>query len=119
MKLKSGKRKVSPLTTENESRVYVRVDGYLPLDYGILTETALTAIKEGAYDYVTKPFRLEEMQIAIKNGSERVKLIRQNRMLVEDLRVAYSEIEGLKKCPCSNKGNGTNGGGCNNGNNGN
>ena len=82
-------------------------------------ETALTAIKEGAYDYVTKPFRLEEMQIAIKNGSERVKLIRQNRMLVEDLRVAYSEIEGLKKCPCSNKGNGTNGGGCNNGNNGN
>lgn len=76
-------------------------------------ETALTAIKEGAYDYVTKPFRLEEMQIAIKNGSERVRLIRQNRMLVEDLRVAYAEIENLKKCSCSNKGNGTNGGECN------
>lgn len=76
-------------------------------------ETALTAIKEGAYDYVTKPFRLEEMQIAIKNGSDRVKLIRQNRMLVEDLRVAYAEIENLKKCSCSNKDSGNNGSECN------
>ncbi len=90
--------------------LFIMITGYSSL------ETALTAIKEGAYDYVTKPFRLEEMQIAIKNGSERVKLIRQNRVLVEDLRVAYSEIEDLKKCSCSNKGNGTNGGCCNNGN---
>ena len=87
--------------------LFIMITGYSSL------ETALTAIKEGAYDYVTKPFRLEEMQIAIKNGSERIKLIRQNRMLVEDLRVAYAEIENLKKCSCSNKGNGNNGDECN------
>ncbi len=90
--------------------LFIMLTGYSSL------ETALTAIKEGAYDYVTKPFRLEEMQIAIKNGSERVKLMRQNRMLVEDLRVAYSEMEGMKKCSCSNKGNGKSDGCCNNGN---
>ena len=90
--------------------LFIMVTGYSSL------ETALSAIKEGAYDYVTKPFRLEEMRIVIKNGAERVNLIRQNRMLVEDLRVAYSEIEGLKKCSCANKGNGANGGKCHNGN---
>lgn len=90
--------------------LFIMITGYSSL------ETAFTAIKEGAYDYVTKPFRLDEIRIAIKNGSERVKLIRQNRMLVEDLRLAYSEIEDLKKCSCSNKDDGTNGGGCNNGN---
>lgn len=38
MKLKSARRKASALTSEDGSRIYLRVDGYLPLDYGIVTE---------------------------------------------------------------------------------
>ena len=68
----------------------ILITGYASL------ETTLTAIKEGAYDYITKPFRLEEMEIIIKNAAERVRLVRQNRMLVEELRNTYAEIERLK-----------------------
>ena len=58
MKLKSGKRKISPLTAEDGARIYVRVDGYLPLDYGTLTEDEEKFRKmkgyESPYDFFTK-----------------------------------------------------------------
>lgn len=58
MKLKSGKRKVSPLTSEDGARIYVRVDGYLPLDYGIVTEDEdeFRRMKgcDSPYDFFTK-----------------------------------------------------------------
>lgn len=38
MTMNSSKRKAAPLTSEDSARIYVRVDGYLPLDYGIITE---------------------------------------------------------------------------------
>jgi two-component system response regulator AtoC len=37
-------------------------------------ETALEAVRRGAYDYFTKPFRLEEMEIVIRRALERRKL---------------------------------------------
>ncbi len=42
------------------------------------TETAVEAMKSGAYDYVTKPFNLEELRIVLKNIKE--KIILQNRV---------------------------------------
>jgi two-component system response regulator PilR (NtrC family) len=50
-------------------------------------EGAVTAIKEGAYDYITKPFRVEEVKLTIKKSLERSNLIRENirlRQAVED-----------------------------------
>ncbi|OGP85567.1 MAG: Fis family transcriptional regulator [Deltaproteobacteria bacterium RBG_16_54_11] len=50
-------------------------------------EGAVTAIKEGAYDYITKPFRVEEVKLTIKKSLERSSLIRENirlRQVVED-----------------------------------
>jgi DNA-binding NtrC family response regulator len=37
-------------------------------------DTALKAIKEGAYDYMTKPFKMEEMIIRVNNAYERTQL---------------------------------------------
>lgn len=59
-------------------------------------ETAVKAIESGAYDYIAKPFRLDELMIVIKNACERLRLTSQNRVLLEELRSAYGEIAILK-----------------------
>lgn len=60
-------------------------------------ETAVRAIESGAYDYIAKPFRLDELMIVIKNACERLRLMLQNRALLDELRSAYGEIAALKK----------------------
>ncbi len=62
-------------------------------------ETALKAIREGAYDYIAKPFRLDELRIVVKNGCERIRLARQNSSLHDELRTAYSQIAAIKGSP--------------------
>lgn len=59
-------------------------------------ETAVKAIETGAYDYIAKPFRLDELMIVIKNACERLRLTSQNKALLEELRTAYGEIAVLK-----------------------
>lgn len=59
-------------------------------------ETAVKAIDIGAYDYIAKPFRLDELMIVIKNACERLRLLSQNKKLLEELRSAYGEISKLK-----------------------
>ncbi len=59
-------------------------------------ETAVKAIEEGAYDYIAKPFRLDELMIVIKNAGERLRLTMQNKALLDELRSAYGEISLLK-----------------------
>jgi len=59
-------------------------------------ETAVRAIEVGAYDYIAKPFRLDELMIVIRNACERLRLVMQNRALLDELRSAYGEISVLK-----------------------
>lgn len=59
-------------------------------------ETAVRAIEFGAYDYIAKPFRLDELMIVIKNACERLRLTTQNKNLLNELRSAYGEIARLK-----------------------
>lgn len=63
-------------------------------------ETAVKAIEAGAYDYIAKPFRLDELMIVIKNACERLSLTKQNKALLEELRSAYAEIALLKQETC-------------------
>jgi len=60
-------------------------------------ETAIEAIREGAYDYIKKPFKLQEMEIVFNNAVERVNLIRQNTQLVKELKEAYDQLLSIKK----------------------
>ncbi|MBN2418733.1 MAG: response regulator [Deltaproteobacteria bacterium] len=60
-------------------------------------ETAVQAIREGAYDYITKPFKLEEIKIIVNNAREKIRLIRENRKLFEDLQNAYEQLNMMKK----------------------
>ncbi len=49
-------------------------------------DTAVKAIKMGAADYITKPIELEELIILIDRISERSILLRENKILREELR---------------------------------
>ena len=51
--------------------------GYATLD------TARAAVKEGAYDYVLKPFSLNEVKLAVANALERHRLMTENTRLRE------------------------------------
>ncbi len=48
-------------------------------------ETAIEAMKAGAYDYLTKPFKIDEMALVINRALEKRALIRDNTALREQL----------------------------------
>src|SRR5574341_18316 len=52
-------------------------------------ETAIQAIKAGAYDYVPKPFKLDEVRIAVERALERKRLLHENRRYRQELRGKY------------------------------
>ncbi|HFC46290.1 MAG TPA: response regulator [Dissulfuribacter thermophilus] len=56
-------------------------------------ETAIQAVKEGAYDYLRKPFRLDELKISVDNACERIYLIRENKLLLEEIKKAKAGEE--------------------------
>ena len=49
------------------------------------TEEAVEAMKLGAYDYITKPFKNDEIRLVIKNALEREHLQQENRQLKQQL----------------------------------
>ena len=44
-------------------------------------ETAVQAMKLGAYDYITKPFRIEELKLLLQRMAEKIKLVAENQFL--------------------------------------
>lgn len=54
------------------------------------TETAVEAMKLGAYDYITKPFKIDEVRIVIANALRSRNLEVENRNLKKELNKEYS-----------------------------
>jgi len=48
-------------------------------------ETAVEALKKGAYDYLTKPLDFDELHLAIERAMDHLKLREENRLLRESL----------------------------------
>ncbi len=57
-------------------------------------ETAIGAIKEGAYDYVSKPFKLDEIKLTIRRALEQKRLIQENLLYRRELITKY-KIENI------------------------
>jgi DNA-binding NtrC family response regulator len=53
---------------------------------------AVEAIKAGAYDYLSKPFEVEDLRLVVKNALETVRLRRENQTLRQRI-----EIEGARR----------------------
>ncbi len=53
-------------------------------------QTAVEAMKRGAYDYIIKPFELDELKLRIRRLAESRALVEENRSLKRELRQRYS-----------------------------
>ncbi|MBW2315916.1 MAG: sigma-54-dependent Fis family transcriptional regulator [Deltaproteobacteria bacterium] len=67
-------RAISPET------VFVMITAYAS------TETAVEAMREGAYDYITKPFKVEEIRLTVEKALEKRLLRTENQRLKTELR---------------------------------
>ena len=61
--------------------------------YGSI-ESAVQAMKLGAYDYITKPFRVEELKITLQRMAEKVRLVAENEFLRERFKTE-TELHGI------------------------
>jgi two-component system response regulator AtoC len=52
-------------------------------------ETAIQAIKEGAFDYVSKPFKLDEIKLTIQRALEQRELFKENILYRQELITKY------------------------------
>ncbi len=52
-------------------------------------ETAIEAMKLGAYDYITKPFKIDEIKLVINKALERKKLVSENIRLKKEIESKY------------------------------
>ena len=71
----------------DKDTVVILITGYAS------TTTAIDALRQGAYDYITKPFDLWETNKAIERGLESRGLVVQNRRLIEQLERANTELQ--------------------------
>lgn len=62
-------------------------------------EKAVEAMKRGAFDYITKPFKNEELKLTIRKAIEMHRLVRDNRLLSQELqqRFSFGNIVGQSK----------------------
>jgi DNA-binding NtrC family response regulator len=62
-------------------------------------DSAVAALRKGAYDYVTKPFVNEDLLQSVKNALRQRELFRENRLLRRELdrRYSFSEIIGTSE----------------------
>jgi len=75
-------------------------DRYENLEIIIITghgsiDSAVEAMKQGAFHYVTKPFKLNEIVLLAKNAREKIRLRNENRRLQASLACSSPGSEGL------------------------
>ena len=63
--------------------------------YGTL-DTALEAMNEGAYDYVVKPFVMQQLLLVVRNAFKMAMLIDENENLADQLKETYKKLEAFK-----------------------
>ncbi len=58
-------------------------------------ETAISAMKRGAFDYITKPFKNDEVLVVLNNATERRRLVAENRALRQNLQASANRFGGI------------------------
>jgi two-component system response regulator HydG len=62
-------------------------------------ETAISALKNGAYDYLTKPLDFDKLKITIERATEHLRLKNENRMLKASLSDTFNTGNIIGKSP--------------------
>src|SRR5256714_4190990 len=58
-------------------------------------ESAISAMKAGAFDYITKPFKNDEVLVVIRNAMERRRLVHENRALRQNVQERYHKFANI------------------------
>jgi two-component system response regulator PilR (NtrC family) len=58
-------------------------------------ETAISAMKRGAFDYITKPFKNDEVVVVVRNAVERRRLLAENAALRQNLQSQAQRFSGI------------------------
>jgi len=58
-------------------------------------ENAIAAMKRGAFDYITKPFKNDEVLAVLRNALERYRLVSENRTLRQNIQERYSKFANI------------------------
>lgn len=56
-------------------------------------ETAVEAMKEGAYAYIVKPFDMDELKTVIKKAIREIRLSLENKKLIDQLQLSIRDLE--------------------------
>jgi len=62
-------------------------------------DTAIEAIREGAFDYISKPFKLEEIKITIQRALEQKRLLQENKLFRQELVDKYQFENFIGRAP--------------------
>ena len=81
---------------ETVKRQSPRTEVAIITGYGSI-DNAVQAMKLGAYDYITKPFRLEEIKLILQRMAQKVRLVLENRALRERVSTEMGGIVGGSK----------------------
>jgi signal transduction histidine kinase len=71
----------------NESILVIVITGYATV------ETAIEAMKLGAYDFISKPFEPDQLRIVVNRAWEKIRLTQQAEKLEEDRRRTLSDLD--------------------------
>ena len=87
----TGMELIKAISEEESTTEFIIITGYASLD------SAIEAVKAGAFDYIVKPFRIEELRVVIKNARDKIMLKKANKQLFDKLRSFYFEISKYRK----------------------
>jgi DNA-binding NtrC family response regulator len=87
----TGLELIKEISKEESTTEFIIITGYASLD------SAIEAVKAGAFDYIVKPFRIEELKVVIKNAKDKIALKKANRQLFDKLKSFYFEISRYRK----------------------
>ncbi len=82
----SGMDVLKAARTRSPNTLVAIITGYASI------ETAIDAIRLGAYNYITKPFSLNEIGVQVRNRVERITLSKENARLSVRLQELYQQI---------------------------
>jgi len=80
-----GVELLAPLNIMHPDMMMIMVTGHASL------ETAIRAINEGAWSYITKPLNMDEVLITVKGALERQRLVLENRRLYQEAKRELAE----------------------------
>ncbi len=69
--------------------------------YGTL-DTALEAMNEGAYDYIVKPFVMQQLLLVVRNAFKMAMLMEENNKMADQLKETHRKLESIKTAGVQN-----------------